>query len=135
MKDIVNKRLIIVESPGKIKTISSYLGKDYAVIASSGHVRQLSSKSGSVKLEQDKFSFVWEDNTAKIKNIYKHTNDLQYEEIILATDMDREGEIISSHLFDIIRKKNKKVPIRRMDYWCFLWRIRRKNSSYLVKDV
>src|SRR6056300_1559108 len=98
--------LVIVESPAKAKTINKYLGSNYMVLASFGHVRDLPSKNGSVDTENN-FNMVWEiDTTSKkhIKEIADAAEDC--EKIILATDPDREGEAIAWHVRHILEDRN-----------------------------
>ena len=100
-------KLVIVESPAKAKAINKYLGSDYKVIASFGHIRDLPSKNGSV-LPDNNFEMKYEisDKAAKyvneIVNAAKNASD-----IYLATDPDREGESISWHIAEVL--KSKKV--------------------------
>ena len=99
--------LVIVESPAKAKTINKYLGKNYLVLASYGHVRDLPSKNGSVDPENN-FKMEWElDSFSKkyVKEIADAAADS--ERIILATDPDREGEAIAWHVREIL--ENKKL--------------------------
>src|SRR6266568_3341723 len=108
--------VVIVESPAKAKTINKYLGRDYEVIASFGHVRDLPAKDGSVDPDDD-FKMLWDvdakagkrlsDIAALVKNADK---------IILATDPDREGEAISWHVLEVLRNKKvlKDKPIERV---------------------
>ena len=108
--------LVIVESPAKAKTINKYLGNDYNVLASFGHVRDLPSKNGSVDPEND-FSFEWEvSNTSKkhIKEIYDAAESSS--NIFLATDPDREGEAIAWHIIELLNKKKltKDKSIKRV---------------------
>ena len=108
--------LVIVESPAKAKTINKYLGNDYNVLASFGHVRDLPSKNGSVDPEND-FSFEWEvSNTSKkhIKEIYDAAESSS--NIFLATDPDREGEAIAWHIIELLNKKKltKDKTIKRV---------------------
>jgi DNA topoisomerase-1 len=105
--------LVIVESPAKAKTINKYLGEDYIVLASYGHVRDLPSKNGSVDTENN-FNMTWEiDPGSKkpLKEIYDAAKDAK--KIILATDPDREGEAIAWHVKNILDDKkllkDKKV--------------------------
>ncbi len=101
--------LVIVESPAKAKTINKYLGKDYNVLASFGHVRDLPSKDGSVQPDQD-FAMTYEvDDDAKkhISAIAKAAKNS--DKLILATDPDREGEAISWHVLEAL-KENKALP-------------------------
>ena len=93
--------LVIVESPAKAKTINKYLGNQFNVLASFGHVRDLPSKNGSVDPENN-FSFEWEvSNTSKkhIKEIYEAAETSS--NIFLATDPDREGEAIAWHIIAV----------------------------------
>ena len=98
--------LLIVESPAKAKTINKYLGSEYIVLASFGHVRDLPSKNGSVDTENN-FKMIWEiDLTSKkhikeISDAAKNSN-----KIILATDPDREGEAIAWHIKHILEDQN-----------------------------
>lgn len=107
-------KLLIVESPAKAKTIEKYLGKDYKVIASYGHVRDLVSKDGSVDPDND-FSMKWEiDATGakQIKAIKEYVK--KADEVFLATDPDREGEAISWHIADILKNELKTIPVKRV---------------------
>jgi DNA topoisomerase-1 len=109
-------KLVIVESPAKAKTINKYLGKDYEVLASFGHVRDLPAKDGSVRPDED-FAMSWEiDSTAK-KRLSDIANSLKSaDELILATDPDREGEAISWHVLDVLKQKKalKGQPVKRV---------------------
>ena len=99
--------LVIVESPAKAKTIEKYLGKDYKVLASFGHVRDLPSKNGSVDPE-NKFAMSWSVDTQSKKRIKDIQNALgSSDKLILATDPDREGEAISWHLLEVLSKKKE----------------------------
>ncbi|GAB4167332.1 MAG: type I DNA topoisomerase [Rickettsiaceae bacterium] len=98
-------KLVIVESPAKAKTINKYLGSNYKVIASFGHIRDLPSKNGSVIPEED-FAMKYEisDKSSKYVNeILKAAK--QADEVYLATDPDREGESISWHVAEVLRQK------------------------------
>ncbi len=98
-------KLVIVESPAKAKTINKYLGKDYEVIASFGHIRDLPSKDGSVLPDED-FAMSWAIDSAGKKRIADISKALVgADELILATDPDREGEAISWHVLDVLNKK------------------------------
>ncbi|HKL45369.1 MAG TPA: type I DNA topoisomerase [Roseovarius sp.] len=97
--------VVVVESPAKAKTINKYLGSDYTVLASYGHVRDLPAKDGSVDPEHD-FDMKWEignDSRKHVKAIADALKDDQ--NLILATDPDREGEAISWHLEEALRKR------------------------------
>ncbi|MEJ5976113.1 type I DNA topoisomerase [Novosphingobium sp. PS1R-30] len=102
-------QLVIVESPAKAKTIEKYLGKDYKVLASYGHVRDLPAKDGSVRPDEE-FAMDWELYGDKAKQV-KAITDLakQADRLILATDPDREGEAISWHVRELLAKK-KALP-------------------------
>src|ERR1700744_6095654 len=97
--------LVLVESPAKAKTINKYLGKDYEVLASYGHVRDLPAKDGSV-LPDENFAMSWKVDTAYKKRPNDIPNALRdADELILATDPDREGESISWHVLDVLKQK------------------------------
>ena len=97
--------LVIVESPAKAKTINKYLGKDYLVLASYGHIRDLPSKNGSVDPEKN-FSMLWEIDSFSKKYLKEITNAAEdSKKIILATDPDREGEAIAWHIKEILESK------------------------------
>jgi len=109
-------KVVIVESPAKAKTINKYLGSDYHVLASFGHVRDLPAKDGSVMPDRD-FEMLWEvqgDKEKRIKEIAKALKGA--DSLILATDPDREGEAISWHLTEELnqRKAIKGVPVQRV---------------------
>ena len=97
--------LVIVESPAKAKTINKYLGGDYTVLASYGHIRDLPSKNGSVDPE-DKFKMIWEVDSFSKKYLKEITDAAKKsEKIILATDPDREGEAIAWHVKEYLDEK------------------------------
>jgi len=103
-------QLVIVESPAKAKTINGYLGPDYRVLASFGHVRDLEAKDGAVDPEQD-FAMRWEvhgDRTKQLSEIAREAK--AADRLILATDPDREGEAISWHLFEHLKAKKALPP-------------------------
>ncbi|HBC55092.1 MAG TPA: type I DNA topoisomerase, partial [Alphaproteobacteria bacterium] len=98
-------KLVIVESPAKAKTINKYLGSDYEVLASYGHVRDLPAKDGSVKPDDD-FDMVWEVGERGKKQMAEIVRAAkQADTLILATDPDREGEAISWHVLQILKDK------------------------------
>jgi len=97
--------LVIVESPAKAKTINKYLGKDYIVLASYGHVRDLPSKNGSVNPEKS-FEMQWEIDSFSKKYLKEITDAAaNSDKIILATDPDREGEAIAWHVKKVLEDK------------------------------
>ncbi|WP_116131044.1 type I DNA topoisomerase [Tropicimonas sp. IMCC34043] len=97
--------VVVVESPAKAKTINKYLGDNYTVLASYGHVRDLPAKDGSVDTEHG-FDMTWEVGNDSRKHIKAIADALQDDnELILATDPDREGEAISWHLEETLRKR------------------------------
>ena len=102
--------LVIVESPAKAKTINKYLGKDYTVLASYGHIRDLPSKNGSVDPE-NKFKMIWEVDSFSKKYLKEITDVAKdSDKIILATDPDREGEAIAWHVKEFLdEKKYSKI--------------------------
>ncbi|OOY25994.1 DNA topoisomerase I [Thioclava sediminum] len=108
--------VVVVESPAKAKTINKYLGSDYTVLASFGHVRDLPPKDGSVDPEQD-FEMKWEVASDSKKHIKAITDALKDDDtLILATDPDREGEAISWHLQEALEKKLKGKNVSRVTF-------------------
>ncbi|WP_133130374.1 type I DNA topoisomerase [Legionella yabuuchiae] len=112
----MTKNLVIVESPAKAKTIQKYLGKDYDVLASYGHVRDLPARKGSVDPEHD-FEMTYspiEKNTRHIELIAKALK--KADALLLATDPDREGEAISWHVYELMNDRNllKDKPVHRI---------------------
>ncbi|WP_197922046.1 type I DNA topoisomerase [Thiosulfatihalobacter marinus] len=109
--------VVVVESPAKAKTINKYLGKNYTVLASYGHVRDLPPKDGSVDTEHD-FAMTWEIGNDSRKHVKAIADALKDDnELILATDPDREGEAISWHLEEALRKRRavkKDTPVSRV---------------------
>jgi DNA topoisomerase-1 len=102
----MSKNLVIVESPAKAKTISKYLGKDFDVLASYGHVRDLVPKVGAVDPDNDfamKYQVI-ERNEKHVKAIIKALK--KADALYLATDPDREGEAISWHLIELLKEKD-----------------------------
>src|SRR3546814_15133229 len=98
--------VVVVESPAKAKTINKYLGKDYHVLASYGHVRDLPAKDGSVRPDED-FSMSWlvdERGEKRLREIAAAVK--QSKHLYLATDPDREGEAISWHIVDAMKRRN-----------------------------
>ena len=112
----MSKNLIIVESPAKCKTIEKYLGKDFNVLASYGHIRDLIPKEGAVDTENDfamKYAVI-DRNQRHLQAITKAIK--QADNLYLATDPDREGEAISWHLYEILNAKKllKDKPVHRV---------------------
>ena len=110
--------LLIVESPSKAKTIEKYLGKDWRVVASVGHVRDLVPENGSVDVNKD-FAMKWQIMPGKEKQIKLITDELKKADpVYLAPDPDREGEAIAWHLFDILNDKKAFAdkPIYRVTF-------------------
>ena len=108
--------LVIVESPAKAKTINKYLGSDYKVLASFGHVRDLPPKDGSVRPDDD-FSMDWvvsRDSTKRLNEIADYAKSA--DKLYLATDPDREGEAISWHVLEVLAKKKalKDTEVKRV---------------------
>lgn len=106
-------KLVIVESPAKAKTINKYLGKDYQVLASFGHIRDLPSKDGSVQPDND-FAMTWElspGGKKRLADILKAVKEC--DTIVLASDPDREGEAIAWHILEELNAhkaiKGKKI--------------------------
>ncbi|WP_435141519.1 type I DNA topoisomerase [Pseudopelagicola sp. nBUS_19] len=109
--------VVVVESPAKAKTINKYLGSDYTVLASYGHVRDLPPKDGSVDTDND-FAMQWEVGNDSRKHVKAIADALKDDNaLILATDPDREGEAISWHLEETLRKRRalkKDTPVSRV---------------------
>ena len=110
--------VVIVESPAKCKTVNKYLGSDYLVLASFGHVRDLLAKDGSVQPD-DGFSMQWEVSSRSKKHL-KEIQDAvkEADTLYLATDPDREGEAISWHVREILqdKKKLKGKTVKRVTF-------------------
>ena len=109
--------VVVVESPAKAKTINKYLGSDYTVLASYGHVRDLPPKDGSVNPE-DGFGMTWEVAADSKKHVRAIAEALKTDDtLILATDPDREGEAISWHLQEALASSLKKgKTVRRVTF-------------------
>ncbi len=110
--------LVIVESPAKAKTINKYLGSDYEVLASYGHIRDLPSKDGSVKPDED-FAMEWEVDAKATKRLSEIAEAAKRaSRVILATDPDREGEAISWHVLEVLTKKKalKDTEVQRVTF-------------------
>ncbi|WP_018043601.1 type I DNA topoisomerase [Methylobacterium sp. 88A] len=111
-------KVVVVESPAKAKTINKYLGRDYEVLASFGHIRDLPAKDGSVDPEAD-FRMLWELDDRGSKRVSEIVRALKGADgLILATDPDREGEAISWHVVEALnaRKAIKGMPIERVTF-------------------
>ncbi|MDC9729449.1 MAG: type I DNA topoisomerase [Methyloprofundus sp.] len=112
----MSKNLIIVESPAKSKTIEKYLGKDFQVLASFGHLRDLIPKEGAVDPEND-FAMKYQVQDRNQRHLQAITKALKgVDTLYLATDPDREGEAISWHLLEMLKDKKllKKKEVRRV---------------------
>ena len=110
--------LVVVESPAKARTIEKYLGPDYKVLASFGHVRDLPSKDGSVRPDED-FAMSWDMDTKGRQKVRDIESALKAsDKLILATDPDREGEAISWHLLEVLMKKKmfRDKPVERVTF-------------------
>ena len=111
--------VVVVESPAKAKTINKYLGSDYTVLASYGHVRDLPPKDGSVDTD-DEFAMKWEIANDSRKHVAAIAEALKTDdELILATDPDREGEAISWHLKEALTKRRsikKSTKVERVTF-------------------
>ncbi|WP_412175183.1 type I DNA topoisomerase [Campylobacter sp. IFREMER_LSEM_CL2194] len=105
------KNLIIVESPAKAKTIGNFLGKDYEVIASKGHIRDLPKTSFGIKIEDENFKpeyRISNDHSSLVKELKEKAKKAKI--IYLATDEDREGEAIAYHIAKAINKDENSLP-------------------------
>lgn len=114
----MSHKVVIVESPAKAKTINKYLGSDYKVVASFGHIRDLPPKDGSVRPDED-FAMEWamSDRASKpVAEISKLAQDA--DAVYLAPDPDREGEAIAWHLQEVLRSKKalKSTPLHRITF-------------------
>jgi DNA topoisomerase-1 len=110
--------VVVVESPAKAKTINKYLGSDYTVLASYGHIRDLPSKDGSVEPDND-FAMSWEVDAKSSKRISDIVDAMKgADRLILATDPDREGEAISWHVLEVLNKKKavKGMTVQRVTF-------------------
>ena len=110
--------VVVVESPAKAKTINKYLGGDYRVLASFGHVRDLPPKDGSVRPDED-FAMDWESEDRGERQVNEIARALKgARRLFLATDPDREGEAISWHVQDMLARKGalKGVEVRRITF-------------------
>jgi DNA topoisomerase-1 len=108
--------VVVVESPAKAKTINKYLGPDFKVLASYGHVRDLPSKDGSVEPDND-FAMHWEVDGKASKRLSDIADALKgADRLILATDPDREGEAISWHVLEVLNRKRavKDAKVQRV---------------------
>ena len=115
----MSTKLVIVESPAKAKTINKYLGSDYEVVASYGHIRDLIPKKGAVDTENNfemKYDVI-ERNKSHLADIIKSLK--TKDTLLLATDPDREGEAISWHLHEILKEKNalKNIEVKRLAFY------------------
>src|SRR5689334_1914930 len=109
-------KVVVVESPAKAKTINKYLGSDYKVVASYGHVRDLPAKDGSVLPDED-FAMSWEvdgKSEKHVKTILEAVRNA--DRLFLATDPDREGEAISWHVREVLRSRRalKDLDVKRV---------------------
>ncbi|MFZ0106729.1 MAG: toprim domain-containing protein, partial [Thiobacillus sp.] len=110
-------KLVIVESPSKSKTLKKYLGADYEILASYGHVRDLEPKTGAVDTANQfamKYQVI-ERNAKHVDAICKAAK--KADEILLATDPDREGEAISWHISEILKERKITKPIKRVAFY------------------
>jgi DNA topoisomerase-1 len=108
--------VVVVESPAKAKTINKYLGPEYTVLASYGHVRDLPAKDGSVRPDED-FAMSWETEERGEKRLREIIQAVKgADSLFLATDPDREGEAISWHVREVLdqRKALKGIPVKRV---------------------
>ena len=105
----MSKNLVIVESPAKAKTIEKFLGKEYKVLSSYGHIRDLKSKSFSIDIEKD-FAPIYEIPADKKEIVSTLKSEAAKADIVwLASDEDREGEAIAWHLFEVLKLKPEKT--------------------------
>src|ERR1051325_8257988 len=115
----MTKNLVIVESPAKAKTIKKYLGKDFEVMASYGHVRDLVPKDGAVDTAH-RFRMKYQVIDRNAKHVTAIGNAMKSADALyLATDPDREGEAIAWHLTELLKEKNllKDKPVKRVVFY------------------
>ena len=131
----MSRQLVVVESPAKARTLKKYLGKDFEILASYGHVRDLIPKEGAVDPEND-FSMQYElieKNAKHVDAIAKAMKEA--DALYLATDPDREGEAISWHLREILKSK-RLLKDKKCSAWCFTRsrgaRSRRRSSTRAI---
>ncbi len=108
--------VVVVESPAKAKTINKYLGRDYKVVASYGHIRDLPAKDGSVLPDAD-FAMSWEVDGRAEKHLKAIAEAMRgADKLFLATDPDREGEAISWHVREVLKQRRalKDVDVKRV---------------------
>src|SRR3970040_619957 len=115
----MSKNLVIVESPAKARTIEKYLGKDFEVLASYGHVRDLVPKEGAVDPENGfamKYQLI-DKNEKHMDKIAKAVR--KASAVYLATDPDREGEAISWHVYEVLKERDLlgKKPVHRVVFY------------------
>ncbi|MDP3584074.1 MAG: type I DNA topoisomerase [Thiobacillus sp.] len=109
-------KLVIVESPSKSKSLKKYLGDDYDILASYGHVRDLEPKTGAVDTETFAMKYqVIERNAKHVEAIVKAAKKADL--VLLATDPDREGEAISWHISEILKERKVKTPMKRVAFY------------------
>jgi DNA topoisomerase I len=111
-------QVVVVESPGKVKSINKYLGSGYRVLASYGHIRDLPSKDGSVRPDED-FAMFWDIDGKSAKHVKEIADAMRDADgLILATDPDREGEAISWHVLEALnnRKVLKGKTVQRVTF-------------------
>src|SRR3990167_11544711 len=112
----MKKHLVIVESPAKAKTIQKYLGNEYDVLASYGHVRDLPKKKGSVNPDAN-FHMIYAPIERNMRHVETIAKALQHaKSLLLATDRDREGEAIAWHVYESMLARNllQDKPIHRI---------------------
>lgn len=115
---MARQNVIVVESPAKAKTIEKYLGSDYRVLASFGHIRDLPPKDGSVRPDED-FAMDWEMGDRADRPLKEIINALKgAQALYLATDPDREGEAISWHVEEVLREKKllHDIKVQRITF-------------------
>src|SRR5208282_4388757 len=107
-------KVVVVESPAKAKTINKYLGSDYKVVASYGHVRDLPAKDGSVLPDSD-FAMSWEVDGKSEKHLKTIVQAVRGADgLFLATDPDREGEAISWHVNEVLKSRRAREIDREL---------------------
>ena len=129
----MSHNLVIVESPAKAKTIEKYLGKDFQVFASYGHVRDLVPKEGAVDPERD-FAMKYEVIDKNQKHVQAIASAAKKADALyLATDPDREGEAISWHLYELLKDAGVLDKVKVGDKVRFV--VQKSDTGFVVTDI
>ena len=126
-------QVVVVESPGKVASINKYLGPRYKVMASYGHIRDLPSKDGSVKPDDD-FAMIWEVDGRGAKRVKEIADAMKSADgLILATDPDREGEAISWHLHELLKAQGALKALGRQALHAHILSVKHPKSAEILR--